>query len=134
MFNVSFKSSSFSSYQWYSGFCWFLRFGLTRRPVSRLLSAIEMPHTRPQSANLPQVPSTPSVWLLSWLVLPQIGFGKQNGERRREEREKRKRRKGRERRKGEEGPANSPLNGPSAARAYELHLLSAARGPGSFLL
>jgi hypothetical protein len=45
----------------------------------------------------------------------------------RKEREKRKRRKGRERRKGGEAPANSPLDGPSAAHEYKLaHLLSAA--------
>ena len=42
------KISSFSSY---SGFCWFLRFGIARRPVLRLLSAIKMLHTRPQPAN-----------------------------------------------------------------------------------
>jgi hypothetical protein len=40
-------------------------------------------------------------------------------EERKETKEKRKRRKERERRKGEEAPANSLLNGPSAARAYE---------------
>ena len=43
--------SNISSFSSYSGFCWFLRFGLTRRPVSRLLSAIKMLHTRPQPAN-----------------------------------------------------------------------------------
>jgi len=42
------KISSFSSY---SGFCWFLRFGIARRPVLRLLSAIKMLHTRPQPAT-----------------------------------------------------------------------------------
>ena len=44
---ISFKNSWFSSYS-YSGFCWFLRFGLTKRPISMLLSAIKMLHTRPQ--------------------------------------------------------------------------------------
>jgi hypothetical protein len=53
--------------------------------------------------------SKPSVWLLSWRALPQIGFENKTERRgeRREEGEKRKRRNGRERRKGEEASANS---------------------------
>jgi hypothetical protein len=55
-------------------------------------------------------------------------------EERGEEREKRKRRKGRERgerEKRRQQTAPPPLNGPSAARAYEL-CSCAARGPGLF--
>jgi hypothetical protein len=66
------------------------------------------------------MPSIPSVWLLSWRTLSHIGFANKT-ERGGKEREKIKRRKGRESRKGEEAPENSPLNGPSAACAYELY-------------
>ena len=67
------------------------------------------------------MPSIPPVWLLSWRALPQIVFFLNKTERGGEEREKRKRRKGRERGEREKRrQQTASLNGPSAARAYEL--------------
>ena len=51
---------------------------------------------------------------------PNLVLETKRREEEKEEREKTKGMKGRERRKGEEAPANSSLNGPNAARAYEL--------------
>ena len=71
-----------------------LRFGITRRPVSRLLSAIKKPHTRPQPKNWPRCPPYHPCGCLPG-ALSQISFWKQNGERRRGERQKRKEGRGR---------------------------------------
>ena len=62
----------------------------------RLLGAIKMLHTRPEPAN----------WLQSWCTLPQIGFWKQNWERR-GEREKKKKEREREE-KARSGASRQP--------------------------
>jgi hypothetical protein len=79
--------SSFSSFM---GFCWFWRFGFTRRHILLKLPGV-----------------ITSVSLLSWRVFPQVGFENKTERGRKErERERRKiqrhRMMGRERRKEEE--------------------------------
>jgi hypothetical protein len=54
------------------------------------------------------MPSIPSVWLLSWRALPQIGFWKQNGERRLGEREKKKKEGEREEKGGRGASKQTP--------------------------
>ena len=92
------------------GFCWVLHFGLTRRPVWRLLSATKMLHMRPQPANLPsRCPPYLCVAVFLAHAVPNR-FLKTKWREEAEERGEREKKKkeGGGMRKGEEGSANRP--------------------------